>query len=76
MPVDFRSAAHNDDANRVLDAIVSELRSEPALSTKIVVTEFRRRAPESTLNTDRLLELLILKAATWDKAIRFDERAP
>jgi len=68
--------ADNEDAGRVLDAIVTEFRSGPALSTKAVLSEFRRRAPRSTVDDDRLLELLIFKAAARDKGIRFDEKTP
>lgn len=65
-----------EEAAHVLDGILAEFDAQPTISTKRVLSRFRQRMPRSPVAEHRLVEILVHKITTLQKAVQFDEHAP
>ena len=61
-----------DEAMRIMERIGTDFALRAALSTTLVIAEFRRRAPSATHTDDEILDLLVEMARVHHRAIRFD----
>lgn len=64
---------HYAEAKRVVDSILSNFKSHPAVSTHGVLTKFRWLSPASPVPDSSLLQILVGKAASHEKAVQFVE---
>ena len=61
-----------DEATRIMERIGRDFALRTALSTTLVIAEFRRRAPHASQSDDEILDLLVELARVHHRAIMFD----